>query len=151
MIPGTPSYLNIHLIFAVGVYSGLIDAAWENSMYDCITASLKKIRQRVLALNGTADHIHVLIGFKPNVTLDEIQQVIRTTGADFINENVLTESPFNWQETHVALSVGYKDLDDMYAYIMDQKNIHKKISFKKELIALIDDDSVDVAGDAIFV
>ncbi|CAN5761649.1 hypothetical protein BH10BAC3_BH10BAC3_22740 [soil metagenome] len=79
------------------MYSGLIDAAWENSMYDCITASLKKTRQRVLAINGTADHIHVLIGFKPNVSLEEIQQVIRITGADFINKNVLTESSFNWQ------------------------------------------------------
>ena len=112
-------------------------------MYDCITAALKKKRQRVLAINGTPDHMHVLVGMTPEISIDNIQATIRSVSTAFVNDSKLTISPFNWQEGYCAFSFHYTEIDEMVKYINEQKILHLKTPFKKEFIAILRAQNLD--------
>ena len=45
--------------------------------------------------------------------------------------------PFAWQDGYAAFSVGQSGLDDLRAYIRRQKEHHKTVGFKEELVVFL--------------
>lgn len=52
----------------------------------------------MLAINGTSDHIHFLIGMRPSCRLSDLVREIKKSTNQFINERKFTKLKFNWQE-----------------------------------------------------
>ncbi|MFM2306775.1 MAG: family transposase [Bacteroidota bacterium] len=91
----------------------------------------------MLAINGMPDHIHFLIGMRPSACLSDIVREVKKSSNDFIKENKLCRSQFNWQEGYGAFSYGQSQLDSVIAYIMNQKQHHQKQTFKDEYKTLL--------------
>ena len=51
-----------------------------------------------------------------------------------MNENKLSKSKFNWQEGYGAFSYSHSQINNVYNYILHQKEHHKKTSFKHEYL-----------------
>jgi REP element-mobilizing transposase RayT len=96
--------------------------------------ALFKQRTKMLAINGMTDHIHFLIGMKPSCCLSDLVREIKKSSNDFIKEEKLSKFKFNWQEGFGAFSYSHSQLDDVIAYIMNQKEHHKKKTFRDEYI-----------------
>ena len=86
----------------------------------------------MLAINGMPDHIHFLIGMKPSCCLSDLLREVKKSSNEFVQENKLSKFKFNWQEGYGAFSYSHSQLDDVIAYICNQKEHHKKKSFKEE-------------------
>jgi len=58
------TYTQIHLqtVFAVQNRQSLIKKEWRNELYKYITGIIQNHNHKVLQINGTADHIHILFG-----------------------------------------------------------------------------------------
>ncbi len=52
--------------------------------------------------------------------------------ADLRNNNKLVKGRFEWQTTCSAFSVSKRDVDKVCKYILNQKEHHRKITFKEE-------------------
>lgn len=50
----------------------------------------------------------------------------------FINKEKLVKGSFAWQETASAFSVSKRDVDKVCKYILNQKEHHRKVTFKEE-------------------
>ena len=73
MSVGVFSQIYIHVVFAVkGKYS-LIKPTWDEELYKYITGVVTNKNQKMLAINGTQDHIHFLIGMRPSCCLSETE------------------------------------------------------------------------------
>ena len=57
---------------------------------------------------------------------------------DFINGNHFTKQHFNWQEGYGAFSYSRSALDKVVKYILNQKEHHKKKTFKQEYISFLE-------------
>lgn len=87
-----------------------------------------------MALNGLPDHIHIFIGMKPGCSLSDLVREIKKSTNEFIKENKLSKFKFSWKEGYGAFSYSHSQIDHVIQYIMNQKNHHKKITFKEEYI-----------------
>lgn len=136
-MPGTYSQIYIQIVFAVKGRDSLIHQQWEERLYKYITGVVQNKEQKMLAINGMPDHIHFLIGMRPSACLSDIVREVKKSSNDFIKENKLCRSQFNWQEGYGAFSYGQSQLDNVIAYIMNQKQHHKKQTFKDEYKTLL--------------
>lgn len=74
---------------------------------------------------------------KSTCHLADLVTEIKKSSIGFIKEKKFTKFKFNWQDGYGAFSFGYSALDNVIAYIANQKELHKKQSFKDEYIALL--------------
>ena len=58
-MPGTFSQMYIQLVFAVKGRQCLIHNTWEEQLYKYITGIVQNKEQKILAINGMPDHIHI--------------------------------------------------------------------------------------------
>ncbi|MFP5041365.1 IS200/IS605 family transposase [Parasediminibacterium sp. JCM 36343] len=136
-MPNTFSQIYIQLVFAVQNRDALIDISWEERLYQYITGIVQHKGQKMIAINGTPNHIHIFIGIKPSSCISDLVREIKKSSNDFINENKLSRFRFNWQEGYGAFSYAHSQIDAVAKYVMAQKEHHKKITFKDEYIGFL--------------
>jgi putative transposase len=61
----TYSQIYIQVVFAVQGREGLIRPEWKDELYKYITGIVKSNKQKLLAINGVSNHIHILLNIKP--------------------------------------------------------------------------------------
>lgn len=136
-MPGTFSQIYIQVVFAVKGRDSLIHSSWEEQLYKYITGIVQNKSQKMLAINGMPDHIHFLIGMKPSCCLSDLVREIKKSSNDFIKDKKLCKYKFQWQEGYGAFSYSHSNLNNVIAYVMNQKEHHKKKTFKKEYMEFL--------------
>jgi putative transposase len=68
----TYSQIYIHIIFAVKRRQHLIQPSWEDDLFKYISGIIHFKNQKLIAINGSTDHIHILIGMKPACSLSDL-------------------------------------------------------------------------------
>ena len=136
-MPDTFSQIYIHLFFSVKEREPLINSQWEERLYRYITGIVQKKGQKLIAINGTQDHIHIFIGLKPECCLSELVREIKKSSNVFINENRLSKVSFSWQEGYGAFSYSKSQIDSVVKYITKQKEHHKQKTFMEEYIEFL--------------
>jgi len=91
-------------VFAVKNRQALIDPTWDEELYKYITGIAQTKGQKMLAINGVRDHIHIFIGIKPNCNLSDLVREVKKSSNAFIKENKFTPYKFEWQEGFGAFS-----------------------------------------------
>lgn len=78
------------------------------------------------------DHIHILIGMRPSCCLSDLVREIKKASNEFVDQKRFSEFRFQWQEGYGAFSYSHSALDDVIKYIQNQKEQHRKRTFKQE-------------------
>lgn len=128
----TFSQIHIHLVFATQFRNALIAEKWEQRLYEYLIAIIHNQGHKVLAINGMSDHVHLLLGFRPNQALSELVQQAKASSSKWINEERLCTQKFAWQEGYGAFSYTKSDIPKVIHYIQNQKNHHQKVAFLEE-------------------
>ena len=128
----TYTQIHLQLVFAVKFRAAVIDSSWKEELYKYMTGIVQEQKHKMIIINGVADHVHLLIGFKPHQSLSELMQDVKGSSSKWINERKLTRSKFNWQEGYGAFSYSNSDLPNVIRYIQNQEEHHRKIVFKDE-------------------
>lgn len=103
-----------------------------------------------VAINGTNDHVHILSGFRPAMSIENLVRDIKRSSALYINASHMGYSKFKWQEGYGAFTVGYPNLDTVYKYILNQQEHHKKGSFKEEYLEMLTDQGIDFSTEYLY-
>ncbi len=82
----TYSQLYVQIVFAVKGRQNLISKKWKNEIYKYITGIITNQKQKLIAINGMPDHIHILVGIKPNIALSDLVLDIKSSSSKFINK-----------------------------------------------------------------
>ncbi len=93
----------------------------------------------MLAINGTRDHIHFLLGMKPVCCLSDLVREIKKSSTTFIKEKLNVKYAFQWQEGFGAFSYSHSQLSNVIAYIEPQKDHHRTRRFKEEHLSFLQD------------
>jgi putative transposase len=133
----TFSQIYVHIVFAVQNRNALIQPDWEEELYKYITGIVQNKGQKMLALNGTKNHIHFLVGMKPSCCLSDLVREIKKSIDALIKEKHFCRFKFKWQEGFGAFSYSHSQLTRVIKYISNQKEQHKKHTFKDEYLAFL--------------
>ena len=83
-------------------------------------------------VNGYADHLHCLMLLKADTSISKQMQLIKGESSFWINKNKIIKRRFEWADEYFASSVSEDKLDIARAYILNQQEHHKKVTFKDE-------------------
>jgi putative transposase len=123
----------IHLIFGTKDRMPLIEESFEKQLYAHIKQIIESdFKSQLIVINGTADHIHILMLQNRNYSIAEIGKNVKGNSSDWINQNGFTNSKFAWQTGYGAFSISESMIDNVKQYIRNQKEHHRKISFAEE-------------------
>lgn len=131
------SQIYIQVVFAVKHRDAVIKAEWEERLFQYITGIVQNKGQKMLAIGGMPDHIHLFIGHKPDCCLSDLVREIKKASNEFINQNKLTPTKFHWQEGFGAFSYSRSQIDSVINYVLNQKEHHKKKTFKDEYLMFL--------------
>jgi len=133
----TYTQIYIHVVFTVEGRQNLIPARCKEELHKYITGVIQSKGQRLIAINSMPDHVHILIGIKPNLALSDLVRDIKANSSKFINEKNWMMGRFNWQEGFGAFSYSHSQLDTVARYIEDQEKHHSRKPFKEEYLEML--------------
>jgi REP element-mobilizing transposase RayT len=150
MHTGTFSQIYIQVVFAVKGRYSLITPEWEEHLYKYITGIVQNKGQKMLAINGVTNHIHFLIGMRPSCRLSDLVREVKKSSNNFIKEKGFTNYKFEWQEGYGAFSYSHSALNNVIKYIMNQKEHHRKRTFREEYIDFLQKFEIDYKNEYLF-
>lgn len=117
----TFTQIYLHIVFAVQNRTSLIQLEWRDKLYKYITGIVKNNKHKLIAINGTANHIHIANGYKPHQLIPDLLQDIKGNSSKWINEKRLVKGKFNWQAGYGAFSFSDSHIDTVSQYIINQE------------------------------
>jgi putative transposase len=133
----TFTQIYIHIIFAILGRHSLIRKEQKVQIYKYITGIIQNKGNKLIAINGMPDHIHIFIGLNPSIKLSDLVKVIKTSSSDFIKSKNWYGGKFQWQEGYGAFSYSRSQIPNVARYIENQEQHHKKRTFKEEYIEML--------------
>ncbi|MEW4923074.1 IS200/IS605 family transposase [Algibacter sp. 2305UL17-15] len=146
----TYTQLYFHIVFAVKHRENHISSKWKDELYKYITGIVSNKNQKLMAINGMPDHVHILLGTKPNCNLSDLVRDIKANASKWINEKRFIAGKFEWQTGFGAFTVSQSQLQHVIDYIKNQEKHHKTKSFKEEYVAFLEGYDIDYKTEYIF-
>jgi REP element-mobilizing transposase RayT len=140
---GTYSQVYIQIVFAVKGRENLIGRDWKDDLHKYMAGIIKAKEQKPIIVNGMPDHVHVFVGLRPSMAISDLVRDIKNNSSNFINEGKLVKGKFSWQEGYGAFSYAHSQIENVYNYILNQEEHHKKKSFKEEYLDFLKKFDVD--------
>jgi putative transposase len=90
-----------------------------------------------IQVGGVEDHIHALLALPATITIAKAVQLMKGGSSKWIHDTFPEHAAFAWQEKYGAFSTSVSQTETVIAYIKNQEEHHRKVSFKEEFIALL--------------
>jgi len=142
-MPNTYSQILLQIVFTVHGRQNLISEEHRNELERYITGIITKRGQKLLAIFCMPDHVHIVIGLKPSMSISDLVRDIKTGSSNFINDSKWVRGRFNWQEGFGVFSYSKPQLEDVVGYVLNQKEHHQENSFKQEYLGLLKQFEID--------
>jgi REP element-mobilizing transposase RayT len=139
----TYTQIYLHVVFAVEGRQSLIAPEHNDELQKYLTGIISAQRQKLIAINNLPDHLHLLVGLRPDSSLSDLIQDVKAGSSKFINENRWVAGRFSWQEGFGAFSCSRSQLGTVIRYIENQQAHHAWQSFRTEYVALLEKSGVD--------
>ena len=126
-----------HIIFSTKDRAPFIDAELKPELLAYLGGMVREVNGQAYGINGTADHVHLLVSLPPTIALSEAMKVLKANSSRWVSEKWRARKAFGWQTGYGAFSVSKSNAPDVLKYIADQEEHHRKVTFKEEFIAFL--------------
>ena len=114
-----------HLVWATKNREPLITTELEKGLYAYMVSKADEIGVIVYAINGCADHIHLVVAIPPKLSVADVVRKLKGASSFFVNHVLQpNRKDFAWQRGYGSLSVGEKQRAIAIAYVENQKKHH---------------------------
>jgi REP element-mobilizing transposase RayT len=146
----TYTQIYLHIVFAVEGRQCLIAPEHNDELQKYITGIVTAQRHKLIAINNMPDHLHLLVGLRPDAALSDLVRDVKAGLSKFINEKRWVMGRFSWQEGFGAFSHARSQLGAVIRYIQNQQKHHAKKSFRDEYLELLEKFGVEYDQKYIF-
>ena len=105
---------------------------------------------KALAIGGTDDHLHALLSLPGMMSFAKAVQLIKGGSSKWVHDTFPAMEKFQWQEGYGAFSVSSSQVPKTIAYINNQKEHHRKKTFKEEFLELLNKHGIEYDSRYIF-
>jgi REP-associated tyrosine transposase len=137
-VANTYTQIYIHIVFAVEGRQSLIHPGHNSELQKYICGIISSQKHKLLAINNMPDHLHLLVGMRPDAALSDLVRDIKANSSRFINEKRWFPGRFAWQEGFGAFSYSRSQIGAVIRYIEDQPKHHARKSFLEEYTEFLD-------------
>lgn len=138
ILANTFTQIYLQFIFAVENRISLLMPEWRDELYKYITGIVQNNKHKLIVINGTRNHIHIFVGYKPHQLIPNLLQDVKGDSSKWINDKRLVCGNFQWQAGYGAFSYSHSHIDRVVKYIKNQEEHHNKRTFKEEYSELLE-------------
>ena len=146
----TYSQITLHLVFAVKGRENLLALNHREELYKYISGIIKNKGQKLLAIKGMSDHIHILFSIEPKIAISDLVRDIKNNSSKFVNEKKWFDGKFMWQEGFGVFSYSRSQRKNVITYIENQEAHHGKRTFREEYLDMLSKFDVEFDINYIF-
>ena len=136
-MPNTYTQIYIQVVFAVSGRQSLITPSFREDLFKYIGGTMRNAGQKLIAINGMPDHVHILVGLKPTVAISDLVKDIKVASSRLINDKRWVRGRFSWQEGFGAFSYSQSHLSKVASYIENQERHHARRSFRDKYLSML--------------
>ena len=130
----------IHCVFSTKERDNSIADNIREPLFAYTFGIAKNIHVEILAIGGTANHIHILIALPAKESLSNTIRDLKANSSRWMSEKY---HEFSWQQGFGAFSVSPSQVQAVKRYIRHQAEHHAKRSFEEEFVLLLKKSGVD--------
>ncbi len=131
----TSSNVLLHFIFSTSGRRSLIKPEFRDDLFAYLGGIVREMRGVALGINGTCDHVHMLLRVRSVHSSAEIARVVKANSSRWVRENWCAE--FGWQTGYGVFSVSESSVAAVAKYIAGQQEHHKTQSFQEEFVSFL--------------
>ncbi len=132
-MPQSLSQIYIHLVFSTKNHEPFLDATIQPELY-AYTAKIlyDECSSPAKIIGGGEDHVHVLLNLSRTCTVAHLVEMVKKRSSKWIKTKGDKYREFQWQTGYGVFSVSASAVETVTQYIANQKEHHRKSSFKDE-------------------
>ena len=115
----------------------------RDKLFKYIWGIMKNKKCHLYRINGIEDHLHIVTDLHQTVALASLVKDIKLGANDSIEKENLFPKFTGWQEGYGAFTYSYDAKDRVIAYVKNQKEHHKTMTFKEEYKALLEEHKIE--------
>lgn len=109
----------------------------HNRLRPYIGGIARNHKMRVLEVGGVEDHVHLLLSLPATMEISKAVQSLKGNSSKWLHDEFPQLATFAWQEGYGAFSIGISGVADTIAYIRNQEQHHRKLTFREEFEAIL--------------
>ncbi len=139
----------VHLIWTTKQRNLWITPTIEPQLYAYIVSKVVELDCYVYALNGMADHLHLVLALPPKHSVASVVKTLKGASSHFVNQVLRpAEFYFAWQRGYGCFSLGHTQLPFAIEYVQAQKEHHARMTTNAWLERSSDVDEPPPHGEA---
>lgn len=139
------SYTNLiyHIVFSTKDRRPLITGARKDRLYEYIGGTVRGLGGILLAINGVADHVHLLVKLRPDKSVSDVLRDLKANSSGWIHDVFPDVADFSWQNGYGAFTVSSSQIEGVRKYIAEQEIHHAERSSEDELVGLLTKNEIE--------
>jgi REP element-mobilizing transposase RayT len=133
-MPQTHLSLSYHIVFHTKGNRPTIRDEWRERLHVFLGGCLRTAG--ALAIGGTEDHVHLLIGLKATHRLADVVKDIKVASSKWVHTE-FSSRLFSWQSGYGAFTVSPSQVEKVRQYVLDQERHHRKKTVQEEYVELL--------------
>lgn len=134
----------VHIIFSTKNRMPFIQAEIKNRLYEYIEGMSRKFESPIARINGTEDHIHILVNLSRKMSIMTYVQKIKSNSSGWVKKEFgEAYNNFYWQKGYGVFSVDSRKMEDLIEYIDTQDEHHLNYDFKTEFRMILEEFEVE--------
>ena len=122
----------IHIIFSTKLHKPLIHPSIEGELHRYLGAICNKLGCQVIIVGGHTNHIHILCMLSKKIPLMKLMEELKSHSSKWIKTKGDQYRNFYWQNGYGVFSVNPSETKDLFVYITNQNEHHRKQTFPDE-------------------
>jgi len=136
----TSGNILLHFIFSTQGRRPMIRPDSRAVLFAYLGGIVREMHGTALIINGTGDHVHMLMRIRPVNSSAEIARIVKTNSSRWVREKWYPE--FAWQTGYGVFSESESNVSAVTKYIGGQEEHHQKHSFQEEFVAFLKKNNV---------
>ena len=146
----TFTQIYIHAVFAVKGRENLLHQPLRDNLFKYMAGIINEKGHKSIIVNGSTDHVHILIGLNPSKSLSDLIRDIKNNSSKYINKLNIIRGYFSWQNGYGAFSYSRSQIASVYNYIENQEKHHLNKSFRDEYLEILSKMNVEINEKYLF-
>jgi REP-associated tyrosine transposase len=127
----------VHCVFSTKERRKLIHPDLQERLFPYLGGIARSNGLLALAVGGVEDHVHLLLSLPSTMPVAKAVQLIKGGSSKWVHETFPGSSGFAWQEGYGAFSIGVSQVERTSAYIRDQAEHHRVLTFQEEFLQFL--------------
>jgi putative transposase len=126
-----------HCVFSTKERRPLIKPELRDRLWPFLGGIARQQKMKAIEIGGVEDHVHIVLSLPATLAISKAMQLIKGGSSKWVHETFPDQWLFAWQEEYGAFSVSVSQLDKTIAYVRNQPEHHRKMTFQEEFLMLL--------------